>query len=58
MRPASSRYLTFAFTTSVGLGPSEAMPLAVPAKLLVCFQVSLSLVILLVLAARAIGLIT
>ena len=51
-------YLTFAFTTSAGLGPSEAMPLAVPAKLLVCFQVSLSLVTLLVLAARAIGLIT
>lgn len=52
-------YLTFAFTTSAGLGPSEAMPLAVPAKLLVCLrQVGLSLVILLVLAARAIGLIT
>jgi hypothetical protein len=51
-------YLTFAFTTSAGLGPSEAMPLAVLAKLLVCLQVTLSLVILLVLAARAIGLIT
>jgi hypothetical protein len=33
------------------------MPLAVPAKLLVCLQVSLSLIILIVLAARAIGLI-
>jgi len=57
-RPRFVDYLTFAFTTSAGLGPSEAMPLAVSAKLLVCFQVTLSLVILLVLAARAIGLIT
>ena len=57
-RPHFVDYLTFAFTTSAGLGPSEAMPLAVLAKLLVCLQVSLSLVILLVLAARAIGLIT
>ena len=56
--PGFVDYLTFAFTTSAGLGPSEAMPLAVPAKLLVCLQVGLSLVILLVLAARAIGLIT
>ena len=50
-------YLTFAFTTSSGLGPAEALPLAKPSKLLVTLQVSLSLVILLVLAARAIGLI-
>jgi hypothetical protein len=55
--PGFVDYLTFAFTTSSSLGPAEALPLAKPAKLLVTFQVSLSLVILLVLAARAIGLI-
>jgi hypothetical protein len=55
--PGFLDYLTFAFTTSSSLGPAEAVPLATPSKLLVCFQVSLSLVTLLVLAARAIGLI-
>jgi hypothetical protein len=55
--PGFVDYLTFAFTTSSSLGPAEAYPLAKPAKLLVTFQVNLSLVILLVLAARAIGLI-
>ena len=55
--PGFLDYLTFAFTTSSSLGPAEALPLAKPAKLLVTLQVSLSLVILLVLAARAIGLI-
>jgi hypothetical protein len=55
--PGVVDYLTFAFTTSSSLGPAEALPLAQSAKLLVTFQVSLSLVILLVLAARAIGLI-
>src|SRR5262245_16198047 len=56
--PGFLDYFTFAFTTSTSLGPAEALPLAKPAKLLVTFQVSLSLVILVVLAARAIGLIT
>ena len=55
--PGFVDYLTLAFTTSSSLGPAEALPLAPPAKMLVTFQVSLSLVILLVLAARAIGLI-
>lgn len=55
--PSFVDYVTFAFTTSSSLGPAEAVPLAAPAKLLVSFQVSLSLVTLLVLAARAIGLI-
>ena len=55
--PGFVDYLTFAFTTSSSLGPAEALPLAKPSKLLVTLQVSLSLVILLVLAARAIGLI-
>ena len=55
--PGFLDYWSFAFTASSSLGPAEAMPLAVPAKLLVCLQVSLSLIILIVLAARAIGLI-
>jgi hypothetical protein len=55
--PSFVDYVTFAFTTSSSLGPAEALPLATSAKLLVSFQVSLSLVTLLVLAARAIGLI-
>ncbi len=55
--PGFVDYLSFAFTTSSCLGPAEALPLAVPVKLLVMSQVSLSLIILLVLAARAIGLI-
>ena len=55
--PGFVDYVTLAFTTSSSLGPAEALPLAPPAKMLVTFQVSLSLVILLVLAARAIGLI-
>ena len=57
-QPGLVDYLTFAFTVSTSLGPTDAVPLAAPAKLLVMFQVSLSLVILVVLAARAIGLIT
>ena len=55
--PGFVDYWSFAFTASSSLGPAEAIPLAAPAKLLVCLQVGLSLVILLVLAARAIGLI-
>ncbi len=55
--PGSVDYLSFAFTTSSCLGPAEAIPLAAPVKGLIMIQVSFSLVILLVLAARAIGLI-
>jgi hypothetical protein len=55
--PGFADYWSFAFTASSSLGPAEAMPIAVTAKLLVCLQVSLSLIVLLVLAARAIGLI-
>ena len=55
--PGYFDYLSFAFTTSSTLGPTEAIPLAVPIKLLIMLQVSFSLNILLVLAARAIGLI-
>ena len=55
--PGFVDYVSLAFTTSSGLAPAEAMALAASAKLLTVLQVSISLVILLVLAARAIGLI-
>ena len=55
--PGFVDYFSFAFTVSSCLAPAEALPLAVPVKLLVMTQVTLALVILLVLAARAIGLI-
>lgn len=55
--PGYFDYLSFAFTTSSCLGPAEGIPLAVPVKLLIMFQVTFSIIILLVLAARAIGLI-
>ena len=55
--PGFVDYVSFAFTVSSCLAPAEALPLAVPVKLLVMTQVTLALVILLVLAARAIGLI-
>lgn len=55
--PGFVDYYSFAFTVSSCLAPAEAMPLAAPVKVLVMTQVTLALVILLVLAARAIGLI-
>ena len=55
--PGYVDYLSLAFTTSSSLGAAEAVPLAIPVKLLVILQVSISLVIIIVLAARAIGLI-
>jgi hypothetical protein len=55
--PGFIDYYSFAFTVSSCLAPAEAMPLAAPVKLLVMTQVTLALIILLVLAARAIGLI-
>ena len=56
--PGIVDYLFLAFSASSSLAPSEALPLATSVKLLMMLQVSFSLVILLVLAARAIGLIT
>ena len=55
--PGFIDYYSFAFTVSSCLAPAEALPLAAPVKLLVMTQVTLALIILLVLAARAIGLI-
>ena len=55
--PGFIDYYSFAFTVSSCLAPAEALTLAAPVKLLVMTQVTLALIILLVLAARAIGLI-
>ena len=55
--PGFIDYVSLAFTTSSSLGPTEAAPLAARAKVLVMLQLGISLVILIVLAARAIGLI-
>jgi hypothetical protein len=55
--PGFVDYLFVAFSASSSLAPSDALPLAISVKLLMMVQVSFSLVILLVLAARAIGLI-
>src|SRR5262249_40847469 len=55
--PGYVDYLSLTFTASSSLAPAEALPLAASVKLLMVLQGSMSLVILLVLAARAIGLI-
>jgi len=56
--PGFLDYVSFAFTVSSCLGPAEGIPLAQRVKLVMMLQVSFSIVILLVLAARAIGLIS
>jgi hypothetical protein len=55
--PGFVDYLFLSFSTSSTLGPTETLPLARPVKLLMILQVSISLLVLVVLAARAIGLI-
>lgn len=55
--PGFVDYLFVSFCMSSTLGPGDAVPLARPLKLLMMLQVSLSLLVLVVLAARAIGLI-
>ncbi len=55
--PGFVDYLFFSFSTSSTLGPPETLPLARRIKLLMILQVSVSLLVLVVLAARAIGLI-
>jgi len=49
-------YLFLAFNTSNTFGPTEPLPLTSAAKLAMMGQVAISLVVLLILAARAIGL--
>lgn len=55
--PGFVDYLFVSFCMSSTLGPGDAVPLARSLKLLMMLQVSLSLLVLVVLAARAIGLI-
>ena len=55
--PGFADYLFLSFSTSSTLGPTETLPLARSVKLLMILQVSISLLVLVVLAARAIGLI-
>jgi hypothetical protein len=55
--PGFVDYLFLSFTVASTLGPTETLPLASPVKLLMILQVSVSLFVLVVLAARAIGLI-
>jgi hypothetical protein len=55
--PGYMDYLFLAFSATTTLGPTETLILTRPAKLLMILQVSVSLVVLVVLAARAIGLI-
>jgi hypothetical protein len=55
--PGFADYLFVSFCMSNTLGPGDAVPLARPLKLLMMLQVSLALLVLVVLASRAIGLI-
>jgi hypothetical protein len=56
--PGFVDYLFVSFCMSSTLGPGDAVPLARPLKVLMMVQVSLALLVLVVLAARAIGLIS
>lgn len=54
-RPGYIDYLFIGFTTSTAFGPTEAMPLTARAKVLIIVQSTISLVTIVVVAARAIG---
>lgn len=56
-RPGFVDYLFIAFTTTTAFGPTEAMPLTARAKLLMMIQSIVSLITIVVIAARAIGII-
>jgi hypothetical protein len=55
-QPGTIDYLFLAFTTTTAFSPTEAMPLTQRAKALVIVQSSISLITIVVVAARAIGL--
>lgn len=55
-QPGTIDYLFIAFTTTTAFSPTEAMPLTPRAKALVMAQSSISLITIVVVAARAIGL--
>jgi hypothetical protein len=56
-QPGFVDYLFIGFTTSTAFGPTEAMPLTTRAKALMIVQSVISLVTIVVVAARAIGLV-
>lgn len=56
-KPAFMDYFYLSFNTSATFGPTDTLVLTRPAKAIMILQVAISLVILLVLAARAIGLV-
>jgi hypothetical protein len=56
-RPKFMDYLFLGFTTSTAFGPTEAMPLSRRAKALMIVQSVISLVTIIVVASRAIGII-
>lgn len=55
--PGFIDYLFIGFTTATAFSPTEAMPLSARAKLLMIFQSLVSLITVIVVAARAIGII-
>jgi hypothetical protein len=55
-QPDYVTYLFLAFNTANTFGPTETLPLTSSAKLAMMGQIAISLVVLLILAARAIGL--
>jgi hypothetical protein len=56
-QPGFVDYLFIGFTTTTAFGPTEAMPLTTRAKSLVMLQSIISLITIVVVAARAIGII-
>lgn len=56
-QPGFVDYLFIGFTTTTAFGPTEAMPLSTRAKSLVMVQSIISLITIVVVAARAIGII-
>jgi hypothetical protein len=56
-RPGFVDYLFIGFTTTTAFGPTEAMPLTTRAKSFVMLQSIISLITIVVVAARAIGII-
>jgi hypothetical protein len=54
-QPSIVDYLFLGFTTNTAFSPTEAMPLTAPAKSLMIVQSSISLITIVVVAARAVG---
>ena len=54
-RPGAVDYLFLAFTTSTAFSPTEAMPMTPRAKVLMVLQSSISLITILIVAARTIN---